>query len=123
MALRDVKEYYYTILGQYVETKADLADFEKALKDGHITEDQLEEVKANIEQLKINVDRIQYIMYLFELPKRKKKQEKFKQTNKILEDYFKGVGANLASIQAENETVLTHLRKELKAKLNNGTKQ
>ena len=30
MAVKDVKRYYYTMLGQFLEMKADLADFEQA---------------------------------------------------------------------------------------------
>ena len=32
MALKDVKKYYFTMLAQYLEMKADLADFEQALQ-------------------------------------------------------------------------------------------
>ena len=34
MALKDVKYYYYTMLNQYLEMKADLADFQQAFADG-----------------------------------------------------------------------------------------
>ena len=36
MAVRDVKEYYYKLLVQSAEMKADLEDFEKALKAGDL---------------------------------------------------------------------------------------
>lgn len=114
MALRDVKEYYYTMLGQYVETKNDLEDFAIALKDGHITEDQLEAAKEDVELIKENLDRIQYIMYLLELPNRKKKQVAFKLANRPLIEHFEKLNVDTSSIKAENESVLTHLRAELK---------
>ena len=44
MAIKDVKVYFYNMLGQYLEMKEDLKDFDQALQDGHITEDKLEEV-------------------------------------------------------------------------------
>jgi len=114
MALVDVKQYYYTMLNQYIESKNDLADFEKALKDGHITEDQLEDIKYDVEQLKINVDRLQYIMYLFSLPNRKEKKKRFKDKNQKLEAYFNNIHADTKSLVDENEDVLAHLRAEIK---------
>lgn len=113
MAIRDVKEYYYTMLGQYIETKNDLADFAIALKDGHITEEQLEAAKEDVARIKDNLDRIQYIMYLLELPNRKTKQPAFKITNRVLEKYFNDIRVNTQCIKAENDSVLTHLRAEL----------
>ena len=32
MAVKDVKRYYYAMLNQYLEMKADLADFEQAFE-------------------------------------------------------------------------------------------
>ena len=43
MAAKDVKNYYYTMMSQYLEEKQNLADFEEALKNGHITEEQMSE--------------------------------------------------------------------------------
>ena len=85
MALIDVKEYYYTMLNQYLEAKNDLKDFESALQDGYITEDQLVGVQEEVEKLKSNLDSIQYIMYWFELPKRKGKKAKFIAAQDIVE--------------------------------------
>jgi hypothetical protein len=43
MAIKDVRQYFYTMLDQYLEEKHNLADFEIALKDGLITEEQMQE--------------------------------------------------------------------------------
>ena len=64
MALRDVKEYYFKMLSQYLEMKADLADFEQALKDGFITEDQLQAAFEEVNKVQQNYERLSYIMYL-----------------------------------------------------------
>ena len=114
MALIDVKEYYYTMLNQYLEAKNDLKDFESALQDGYITEDRLVGVQEEVEKLKSNLDRIQYIMYLFELPKRKGKKAKFIAANEELEKYFTEHKVNLKSITDENTSTLTGLRAEIK---------
>lgn len=114
MALIDVKEYYYTMLNQYLEAKNDLKDFESALQDSYITEDKLVGVQEEVEKLKSNLDRIQYIMYLFELPKRKGKKAKFIVANEELEKYFAEHKVNLKSITDENTSTLTGLRAEIK---------
>lgn len=113
MALMDVKEYYYTMLSQYVEAKEDLKDFEQAFADGYVTEDRLESIKEDLANIKNNLDRIQYIMYLFELPRKKKNKTRFV-ANSALTKYFEENNLNTKAIQDENTSVLNHLRKELK---------
>ena len=88
MAIKDVKIYYYNMLGQYLEMKDDLKDFEQALKDGHITEDKLADVTKDVEDLQNNYARLSFIMYLLELPSRKNKKEKFKKSNLVMEKYL-----------------------------------
>ena len=94
--------------------KNDLKVFESALQDGYITEDRLVGVQEEVEKLKSNLDRIQYIMYLFELPKRKAKKAKFIAANEELEKYFAEHKVNLKSITDENTSTLTGLRAEIK---------
>ena len=114
MALRDVKEYYYKILAQKIEMQQNLKDYEQAFKDGYVTEDQLKEVKEDVAKIITNTDRIAYIIYRFELPKRKEKQSKYIKANKVLQDYFNDCGASEEAVFTENESALTHLRIELK---------
>lgn len=114
MALQDVKEYYVKVLGQYVELKNDLTDFEKALKDGYITEDKLQSAVEDVERVKENVDRIAYILFLFNLPKRKDKKIKYKKNNEPLAEYFKELKADKDSVIDENIDLMTLVREELK---------
>jgi hypothetical protein len=113
MAIRDVKEYYLTMLAQAVEAKEDLADFEQAVRDGNITEARLQEVKDDINQIQINVDRLGYIIYLLELPKRKGKQPKFNKTYKELLDKFKSANATRDCVEDENDSLLNLLHQAL----------
>lgn len=114
MAVKDVKRYYYSILGQYVEMKESLKDFQEAFEAGHFTEDQLEDIKANIAALEENYNRISYIMYLLEMPARKEKQAKYKKSNNKLEEYFKITDSATENIVSENNSLLDNIRKELK---------
>lgn len=113
MALKDVKEYYYNMLSQYLESKEDLIDFETALKDGHITEDQLIDLKEDVGRLKENLDRVQYILFLFNLPNRKDKKKKYKINNSALIKYFKELKVDTESINIENDDIIAHIRAEI----------
>jgi hypothetical protein len=94
--------------------KADLADFEAAFADGFITEDQLEEVKADVARIENNYDRLTYIMYLLEIPKRESKRVAHEKANKKLLDFFESANATEDQVKLENKSTLSHLRQELK---------
>jgi benzoyl-CoA reductase/2-hydroxyglutaryl-CoA dehydratase subunit BcrC/BadD/HgdB len=113
MAIKDVKEYYYTMLMQYIEEKQNLADFEEALRDGHITEDQMAEAMETVAKLEENYHRLAYVMYLFDIPNRKSKRARYlKQMEPIVQE-FKRLQADLPSVQLENADVLAHFKAKL----------
>ena len=114
MAVRDVKEYYYKVLAQKLEMENDLADFEEALQNGFITEEQVKVAKEELIPYQINLDRLTYIMHLLELPARKSKQNKHKKQNKKVIDELKSRGADEESVLDENKSALDNFRQELK---------
>jgi hypothetical protein len=114
MAIRDVKEYYFKMLAQYMEMKADLADFEQALKDGFITEEQMQAAFAEVDRVQQNYERLSYIMYLLNLPNRKSKQRKYNEMNSALLAEFEKCGANSKTIELENMDALKLFRAEMK---------
>lgn len=122
MAVKDVKEYYYKLLVQSAEMKADLEDFEKALKAGYITEDKLDEAKAQVDVIQANFERVGYIMYLLELPNKASKQGKWKKQNSKLTNHFAEAKADEQAVFEENKSALDHLRAELR-KLEKETKK
>lgn len=122
MAVRDVREYFYTMLSQYLEEKQNLADFEEALKEGNITEEQMQEAMDIVAALETNYHRLVYIMYLLDMPKRKRKKAKYiKQYDSILEE-LRRLGADIDSIKEENSDALVHFKAVLKS-LKNKSKQ
>lgn len=121
MAARDVKEYYFKLIAQKAELEADLADFEEALKNGFITEEQMQAAKDELIPYQINLDRLTYIMYLLELPNRKAKKAKFAKQNKKILDELGKRNADEQSVIAENKSALDAFRKEVKELLNNKT--
>ena len=114
MAVKDVKEYYFKMLAQYLEMKADLADFEFALKEGFITESQMQEAINEVNKIQQNYDRLTYIMYLLELPRRNSKKDKYNKANKKLLEAFKDKAATSDAVMLENTSALKAFRDEIK---------
>ena len=121
MAARDVKEYYFKLIAQKAELEADLADFEEALKNGFITEEQMQAAKDELIPYQINLDRLTYIMYLLELPNRKAKKAKFANQNKKILNELEKRNADEQSVISENKSALDTFRKEVKELLNKKT--
>ena len=115
MAVKDVKTYYYTMLAQYLEEKQNLADFEEALKEGHITEDQMQEALSTVAELETNYHRLAYIMYLLDMPNRKSKKTNYVKQYKPILDELKKYGADIDSIKEENSDALIHFKAALAA--------
>jgi hypothetical protein len=115
MALKDVRHYFYTMLSQYIEEKQNLEDFSEALKDGLITEEQMQDALENVASLEENYHRLAYIMYLFDMPNRASKKAAYiRQYGNILEE-FKRLGVDTDSIKKENADALAHFKVTLKA--------
>ena len=121
MAARDVKEYYFKLIAQKAELEADLADFEEALKNGFVTEEQMQAAKDELIPYQINLDRLTYIVYLLELPNRKTKKAKFAKQNKKIIDELERRKADEQSVIYENKSALDAFRKEVKELLNKKT--
>lgn len=120
MAINDVKEYFYNMLAQYVEEKQNLADFEDALKDGLITETQMQEALEIVNKLENNYYRLAYIMFLLEMPNRKRKKKIYLKQNKVLVEEFKRLGVDLTSVKQENFDILLHFKLALQTLKNKG---
>ena len=115
MAIKDVRHYFYSMLVQYIEEKQNLADFEEALKEGLITEDQMNEAMETVANLENNYHRLAYIMFLLDMPNKKSKKNAYiKQYKAILDELVK-LGADEESIKKENSDVLIHFKAALKA--------
>lgn len=114
MAIKDVRNYFYTMLAQYVEEKQNLADFEEALKEGLITEEQMQEALEIVDVLETNYHRLAYIMYLLDMPNRDSKKIGYtKQYKTVLEELTR-LGADVDSIKNENSDALIHFKTALK---------
>lgn len=115
MAVKDVKNYFYTMLSQYLEEKQNLADFEEALKEGNITQEQMQEAMETVADLENNYHRLVYIMYLLDMPNRKNKKSNYVKQYKTILDELKKLGADVDSIKEENSDALIHFKAVLEA--------
>lgn len=115
MAVKDVKKYYIDLINQYVEMKDNMADFEVAFKEGHITEDRLIEVKKDVEAIKDNLDRVSYIMYLLEMPNKKAKKAKYQKQHTKLGRTFILHKADKDSVIRENDSLIKVIKEELES--------
>lgn len=115
MAVNDVRQYFYSMLAQYLEEKQNLADFEAALKEGLITEEQMQAALETVATLETNYHRLVYIMYLLDMPNRSSKKTAYvKQYKNILNELEK-LGADEKSVKKENSDALIHFKAALKA--------
>lgn len=115
MALKDVRDYYYSMLAQYLEEKQNLEDFAEGLKEGFITEEQMQEAVEIVEKLEENYHRLTYIMYLINMPNRPSKKTGYTNQHQAILNEFKRLGADTDSVVSENEDMLKHFKATLKA--------
>ena len=115
MAVKDVRNYFYTMLCRYIEEKQNLADFEIALKDGLITEEQMQDAMENVANLETNYHRLVYIMYLLDMPNRKSKKSGYVKQYQTILDELQRLGADIDSIKEENSDALIHFKAALEA--------
>ena len=112
MSVKDVKRYYDVITEQYFEMVNDLKDFEEAVSNNIIEPERLEEIKKNIEPIKVNYQRISYIMYLLNIPTKKSKYKKYERQNKKL---LKMIGEENTqeAIDKDNKSTLDKIRDDI----------
>lgn len=113
MAIKDVKQYFYTMLAQYLEEKQNLEDFADALKEGLITEEQMQEAMSIVDGLEENYHRLAYVMYLLNMPNRATKKPGYIRQHKSILDEFKRLGVDIDSIKDENMDALKHFKAAL----------
>lgn len=113
MAVKDVKEYFNKMADQYFEMKGVLEDFNEAFKNGQITEDRLDSVKEEVEIIQTNYERLAYIMYLIDLPVRKKKQPKFNKMNKKKLEELARQAATAEDVAEENDQAIENIKSEI----------
>lgn len=106
MALKDVKKYYIDVQSQYLEMLNDTREYDLLYQEGRVSEEQFEAFKNQLMALKINYERLSYIMFLLNQPKDKKRKEDYYKSN--VYDYLKD--ASDTRVIQEDEDVLKQLK-------------
>ena len=125
MAIRDFNLYLANVQAQVLATKNDLADFEQGLKDGYVTEQQVEDLRAEYQRIDDNYQRLLYVGYLLELPKSKWRKKRFRRKHDDLEVYLDKANATEDKVIKENEVAMELIKNEiakLKTSSNNENK-
>ena len=125
MAIRDFNLYLANGQAQVLATKNDLADFEQGLKDGYVTEQQVEDLRAEYQRMDDNYQRLLYVGYLLELPKSKWRKKRFRRKHDDLEIYLDKANATEDKVIKENEIAMELIKNEiakLKTSSNNENK-
>ena len=113
MAIRDFNLYLVNVQAQVLATKNDLADFEQGLKDGHVTEQQVEDLRAEYQRMNDNYQRLLYVGYLLELPKSKWRKKRFRRKHDDLEIYLDQANATEDKVIKENEVAMELIKNEI----------
>ena len=113
MAIRDFNLYLVNVQAQVLATKNDLADFEQGLKDGHVTEQQVEDLRAEYQRMDDNYQRLLYVGYLLELPKPKWRKKRFRRKHEDLEIYLDKANATEDKVIKENEVAMELIKNEI----------
>lgn len=113
MAIRDFNLYLANVQAQVLATKNDLADFEQGLKDGYVTEQQVEDLRAEYQRIDDNYQRLLYVGYLLELPKPKWRKKRFRRKHDDLEIYLDKANATEDKVIKENEIAMELIKNEI----------
>ena len=113
MPIRDFNLYLANVQAQVLATKNDLADFEQGLKDGYVTEQQVEDLRAEYQRMDDNYQRLLYVGYLLELPKSKWRKKRFRRKHDDLEIYLDKANATEDKVIKENEVAMELIKNEI----------
>ena len=107
MAKRHVEEYYDQVCNQWLAMQNELNDFAEEARKGLFPPEKLEDIKKSIQPLKTNYETLSYIMFLLNMPNRKKKERKYITSTKVNEERSKD------KVLAEGTAVLNNLKNNL----------
>lgn len=102
MAKKHVINYYKQVQDTYFEMLNDVADFDKAYKDGIISQEQFDNAQILLEKIKDNYERLSYILLLLNQPSKKEKLKKFKNQNKKVYSYLENVSQDKSISESED---------------------
>ena len=115
MSIKEVRDYHLRMTSDYIELKKTLEQLESEVtpETSKVALDNIENIKKQVARVQENYNRINYIIYLLDMPKRKEKHAKWtKQNQKKLEEIPEKDREML--ILKENKAVIDDLNNYIK---------
>lgn len=113
MSVKHVKEYYKKMCADYKEMVNTLAEMEEYVQQSIISPEKLDNIKESVEAMKVNYQRISWIMYLLQLPNKKEKRVKYELQHQKSFEELNGI-ASTDIIQEENQSYIADIKNKMK---------
>ena len=111
MARRDVLIYFKQVENQYLEMLEDVKDYDKDHANGELSDEKYNELMAQIDIVKVNYERIAYIVFLLNAPARDSKKDTYVRQNKKVSTGL--ANSSLDKILDENADALKKIKELL----------
>ena len=112
MSVKHVKDYYNQLYSQYLEMEDDIKDLSQAVSNHIVMPEVLDQAVKELDKVKENYQRINYIMFLLDMPNKKEKQRIYqKRTSAVIKNIPES--AKLNSILDENKKCLAQFSKKV----------
>lgn len=115
MSVKDVREYYMKMTADYMELKETLSILESEVtpETSELALKNIDAIKQRVAKLQENYNRINYIMFLLDMPQRKNKKVKWVNQEKKRLDAIPEKD-RLEFIQKENKEIVDGLKSYIK---------
>ena len=112
MSIKEVRDYHLRMTSDYLSLKETLDKLESEITPEASTAAlaNIEQIKKQVARVQENYNRINYIMYLLDMPKRKSKQHSWEKQHKKV---FSSIPEKdrEEGVSKENKEVISHLNK------------
>lgn len=112
MSIKEVRDYHLRMTSDYISLKETLDRLEAEItpETSKVALDNIEQIKKQVARVQENYNRINYIIYLLDMPKRKKKQHSWEKQNKKFLNAIPEKDRK-EGIEKENKEIISNLNK------------
>lgn len=110
MAKKHVNLYFLQCQNDYFEMLDNLKEFKELAQNGHVSQEEYDQMLREVDLVRANYERLAYIMLLLNKPKNDKKEK-----NDMNKSWYEALsGASKEAILDENKDALIDLKNYLK---------
>lgn len=80
MSVKHIREQYQQITEDYMDMLDSVKELEQAVSEKVVSQEKLDNIKQQLEIIRTNYMRWQYVMFLLDKPNKKVKQKKYNKT-------------------------------------------